>query len=366
MDIETLLKLDKLMESTSVVASYSGLPFDLLFFIKDRIEQSPGVFIFVVYGSNYPNLVLSVKSNGDIIDNVEFRKFLQHYAEHIKVVRSFLKVNCELIFNYWNDVINEYEFNISLDYSPFGKTHNNPYLDNGLKGTMMKKTEKEKIVIFTGSGISAESGLKTFRDNGGLWCNHRVEEVATPEAFAEDPKLVLDFYNYRRSELKKAKPNAAHIAIAKLQQKYDVTIITQNVDDLHEQAGSEHVIHLHGELVKACSSKDKSCVVNIGHKEINLGDKAADGSQLRPYIVWFGEMVPMMSIATEVTHQADKFLVVGTSLQVYPAAGLVYEVSDDCEKGLVSLECDHVPDDYTFIKESASVGVPNLVEEWLK
>lgn len=181
----------------------------------------------------------------------------------------------------------------------------------------------QHLVVLTGAGISAESGLKTFRDAGGLWEGYRFEEVATPEAFRRDPELVLRFYNQRRSQLDEVEPNSAHLLLAQLEQHYRVTIITQNVDDLHERAGSSRIVHLHGELRWACSSKNRQIREFIGSREIQSGDKAEDGSQLRPDIVWFGEAVPKMEDAIAETLTADIFLVVGTSLEVYPAAGLL-------------------------------------------
>lgn len=181
----------------------------------------------------------------------------------------------------------------------------------------------QHLVVLTGAGISAESGLKTFRDAGGLWEGYRFEEVATPEAFRRDPELVLRFYNQRRSQLDEVEPNSAHLLLAQLEQHYRVTIITQNVDDLHERAGSSRIVHLHGELRWACSSKNRQIREFIGGREIQSGDKAEDGSQLRPDIVWFGEAVPKMEDAIAETLTADIFLVVGTSLEVYPAAGLL-------------------------------------------
>jgi NAD-dependent deacetylase len=178
-----------------------------------------------------------------------------------------------------------------------------------------------KIVVLTGAGISKESGLKTFRDQDGLWENHRVEEVATPEAWAKNPELVLRFYNERRRQLDQVTPNSAHIGLAELQKKYEVAIITQNVDDLHERAGSQNVLHLHGSLKLARSTVDPNWIVPL-EKDLKLGDSCPAGGQLRPHIVWFGEPVPAMETAAEWVHSADILLIVGTSLQVYPAAGL--------------------------------------------
>jgi len=181
---------------------------------------------------------------------------------------------------------------------------------------------KPKLVILSGAGVSAESGLKTFRDGDGLWEDHRVEDVATPEAFARDPQLVLNFYNYRRQACAEAQPNAAHAGLAALEKDFDVTIITQNIDDLHERAGSTNVHHLHGEIFKMRSVNDEDTIYDI-RTEIQLGDLAPDGHQLRPHIVWFGEAVPKIYEVMPIVQQADIFVVIGTSLLVYPAAGLV-------------------------------------------
>lgn len=185
------------------------------------------------------------------------------------------------------------------------------------------------IVVLTGAGISAESGLSTFRDNGGLWEQHSVYDVATPEAFARNQELVLRFYNERRRQLASAQPNRAHRLLAELEQRHRVTIVTQNIDDLHERGGSSRVIHLHGELTKARSSVNPELVYDIGYRDIQLGDHCAMGQQLRPFIVWFGEEVPMLEAAANIVRTADDLLIVGTSLQVYPAAGLVHEVERD-------------------------------------
>ncbi len=184
------------------------------------------------------------------------------------------------------------------------------------------------LVVFTGAGISAESGIKTFRDSDGLWENHDVNQVASIDGWHRNKALVLDFYNQRRRQLKEVEPNEAHKILAEMQKDFKVTIITQNVDDLHERGGSSKIIHLHGELTKACN-EDKDDVVDIGYNDIQIGDKAADGSQLRPFIVWFGEAVPLMEQAVEIVRTADVLLVIGSSLQVYPAAGLLHHVPED-------------------------------------
>ena len=180
----------------------------------------------------------------------------------------------------------------------------------------------KKVVVLTGAGISAESGISTFRDSNGLWENHDIMEVASPEGWRNNPELVLSFYNLRQRQLKEVKPNSAHYFLKELEEKYEVVIITQNVDDLHERAGSSRVIHLHGELRKARSEKNEDLILDW-EEDINPGDLAEDGAQLRPHIVWFGEMVPMMERAMEEVSDADIMLVIGTSLQVYPAASLI-------------------------------------------
>ena len=187
---------------------------------------------------------------------------------------------------------------------------------------------KKRIVILTGAGMSAESGISTFRDSGGLWDRYPVAQVATPEGYADNPKLVIDFYNERRKELLRVAPNRGHELVAALEKDFDVTVITQNVDNLHERAGSSRVIHLHGELTKVTSSyepNDPCCVRELAPEEydVKIGDRAADGSQLRPFIVWFGEAVPKMEEAIDYACQADVFVIIGTSLNVYPAAGLL-------------------------------------------
>jgi NAD-dependent deacetylase len=220
------------------------------------------------------------------------------------------------------------------------------------------------IVVFTGAGISAESGLKTFRDADGLWENHSIEEVATPEAFHVNPELVLRFYNERRKQLLECSPNDAHIAIAELERKYKVTVVTQNVDDLHERAGSTNVVHLHGELMKIRSTGHPELVYTLQDWELKLGDNCEKGFQLRPHIVWFGEQVPMMDKAIEIVEQADVFLVVGTSLQVYPAAGLVHYANKAIQKFLIDpkSELPYGANDFTLIRSTATDGVRKVLE----
>ncbi len=220
----------------------------------------------------------------------------------------------------------------------------------------------KKLVALTGAGISAESGLATFRDSGGLWEGYRVEDVATPEAWRRNPELVLEFYNQRRKSGLEAKPNRGHEVLAELQNDFDVTIITQNVDDLHERAGSQKVIHLHGSLFESRSTLDPSLVYKINGWELKLGEKCERGSQLRPNIVWFGEMVPMMEVAAYETSLADIFLVVGTSMVVYPAAGLIHEVPREVPKYIVDPKTPEVMPmpNLHFIAEKASVGMDRV------
>jgi len=226
----------------------------------------------------------------------------------------------------------------------------------------------KKIVVLTGAGISAESGLKTFRDSGGLWEEHRIEDVATFEGWQRNPQLVLTFYNERRKQLINAQPNAAHKALVRLEQKYDVQIITQNVDDLHERAGSSNVLHLHGELKKVRSTIDDNLVYDLKGWELKMGDKCEKGSQLRPHIVWFGEAVPMIQLATVMTEQADIFIVIGTSLNVYPAASLIQFVPDKKAMYLIDPNSDQLPyvKRLEIIKENAGIGTPSLVERLLQ
>ncbi len=222
-------------------------------------------------------------------------------------------------------------------------------------------------MVLTGAGISAESGIKTFRDSGGLWENHRVEDVASPEGWHHDQQLVLNFYNERRKQLLECKPNRAHFALAELENKFDVTIITQNVDDLHERGGSTNIIHLHGELLKARSSVDENLIYDCS-QDILEGDKCEKGSQLRPHIVWFGEAVPLMETAVPIVQCAEIFIVVGTSLVVYPAAGLVNYTRYEIPKWLVDpndMPLPRVPH-LKFINEKATIGVDYLVNLLLK
>lgn len=219
---------------------------------------------------------------------------------------------------------------------------------------------KKKLVILTGAGISAESGIKTFRDMDGLWYDHKVEDVAHINGWRKNKQLVLDFYNERRQGLKDVVPNSAHIALAELEKEYNVTIITQNVDDLHERAGSTDVIHLHGELTKMCSSRDKT-LTSPYTTDIKVGDKHEDGSQLRPFIVWFGEDVPLMSIAQDIAYEADIFVVIGTSLNVYPAAGLLQYAKVKTPIYYIDKSPATVPDNVFVIEQVATEGVKSLI-----
>ena len=219
------------------------------------------------------------------------------------------------------------------------------------------------IVVLTGAGMSAESGIATFRDSGGLWEQHRVEDVATPEGFRRNPQLVLDFYNMRRKAAFDAKPNAGHIGLAEMQKDYNVSIITQNVDDLHERAGSESVLHLHGELSKVRSTIDPNLIYTLtpDNAEIHLGDRCEKGSQLRPHIVWFGEAVPMIEKAALLVEEADVLVIIGTSMNVYPAAGLINYAPTGTPVYLI--DPNEVRTSYSninYIKKGASDGVAEL------
>lgn len=221
---------------------------------------------------------------------------------------------------------------------------------------------KKKLVVLTGAGISAESGLRTFRDSDGLWEGFNIEDVATPRAFKKDPELVLRFYNMRRKDVLNVQPNAAHTGLAQLEEDFDVHIITQNIDDLHERAGSTRVLHLHGEIFKMRSVADESLVYDI-RDYIKLGDKAEDGAQLRPHIVWFEEPVPMIEDAIEVMQTAEVFVVVGTSLVVYPAAGLVNYAPAGIPKYIIDKKIPYSSSlyDVTTIEKPATEGVADLI-----
>ncbi|MEO7265384.1 MAG: Sir2 family NAD-dependent protein deacetylase [Ferruginibacter sp.] len=222
---------------------------------------------------------------------------------------------------------------------------------------------KKHIVVLTGAGISAESGLKTFRDSDGLWMGYNIEDVATPGAFKKDPKLVLDFYNLRRRDVASALPNEAHIGLANLEKNFDVTIVTQNIDDLHERAGSSNVHHLHGEIFKMRSSSDELLISEI-REDINIGDLAEDGEQLRPHIVWFEEPVPMIEYSARLMRTADIFVLIGTSLQVYPAAGLIHYVRPVVPKYVIDKKIpmiSGIPNLIT-IEKPATEGVKELIK----
>jgi NAD-dependent deacetylase len=217
----------------------------------------------------------------------------------------------------------------------------------------------KRLVVLTGAGISAESGIRTFRDADGLWNSYRIEEVASPVAWERDPQLVLEFYNLRRKQLYEVEPNSAHYALAGLEKNFDVQVITQNVDDLHERAGSTNVLHLHGELKKVRSTADEGLVYLLDGWELKLGDLCEKGSQLRPHIVWFGEPVPNIMAATSLVQKADIFLVIGTSLKVYPAAGLLHYAPQSIPKFLIDPDAER--DMYTLnlniIREKATIGM---------
>jgi len=225
----------------------------------------------------------------------------------------------------------------------------------------------KKIVVLTGAGVSAESGLKTFRDSNGLWRTYRFEEVASPTAWNRDPELVLEFYNIRRKQLLEVEPNPAHYALVDLEKKYDVQVVTQNVDDLHERAGSKNVMHIHGELRKSRSTADQSLIYNIDGWELKWGDKCEKGSQLRPHVVWFGEQVDMIGPAAKITRSADVVIVIGTSLAVYPAAGLIYDVPVRILKFYIDPNAGPISgiSNLTAIPGKAAKEVPKLVEELL-
>lgn len=223
--------------------------------------------------------------------------------------------------------------------------------------------QKKKLVVLTGAGISAESGLKTFRDSDGLWEGYNIEDVATPRAWKKNPQLVLDFYNYRRKNVLDAKPNAAHYGLAALEKDFDVTIITQNIDDLHERAGSVNVLHLHGEILKMRSERNAEMIFAI-KGDISLGDKAPDGFQLRPHIVWFEEPVPMIEKAIPMVVQADIFVVIGTSLVVYPAAGLVHYARANTPVFIVDKKIPLIGNEarITAIEMPATEGIAILID----
>ncbi|MEI6311135.1 MAG: Sir2 family NAD-dependent protein deacetylase [Bacteroidota bacterium] len=222
----------------------------------------------------------------------------------------------------------------------------------------------KKIVVLSGAGISAESGIRTFRDAGGLWEGHDIMEVASPQGWYKNPELVLDFYNKRRRQLLEVQPNQAHLDLQKLEETYQVVIVTQNVDDLHERAGSTHIIHLHGELLKARSTKNASLIYER-KEDIHLGDSAEDVAQLRPHIVWFGEEVPMIEKALQEIVDADYLMVIGTSLQVYPAAGLIDYVKSTCKIFVIDPHLSKhqvkLPNEVIFLSKKAVEGVAEAI-----
>lgn len=226
---------------------------------------------------------------------------------------------------------------------------------------------RQRIIVLTGAGVSAESGLRTFRDGDGLWEQYRVEDVATPEAWERDPRLVLRFYDERRAQVLKAGPNPAHRAIADLEGRFEVQVITQNIDDLHERAGSTRVLHLHGEILKARSTRDERLVYPVNGPSLAWGARCELGSQLRPHIVWFGEAVPMIEEAAALMARAERVIIVGTSMQVYPAAGLVHHAPRHCPMHVIDPGEVVVPlPGVVVIREKAGVGMPRLAAELLR
>ena len=231
---------------------------------------------------------------------------------------------------------------------------------------------RKRIVVLTGAGVSAESGIATFRDQGGLWQQYDWQRMASIEGWEEDPATVLDFYNMRRRDLIEVQPNKAHLLLAELEQCYDVSIITQNIDNLHERAGSTDVLHLHGEITKVTSSIDRdnpNCIKELPlDTPLHMGDKAADGSQLRPYVVWFGESVPLYEEAIPIVRKADIFVVIGTSLTVYPAAGLLHFAPPTAQKFIINPDLSynpydtHISDNFEYIQEKATVGMAMLLQ----
>ncbi|MFT7031928.1 MAG: NAD-dependent deacetylase [Cyclobacteriaceae bacterium] len=223
---------------------------------------------------------------------------------------------------------------------------------------------KKKIVALTGAGISAESGIRTFRDSNGLWEGYDVMDVASPEGWFKNPRLVLDFYNERRKQALSAKPNLGHQTLADLERHFDVTIITQNVDNLHEKAGSTNIIHLHGELFQSRSTLDESLIYDLNGWQLDIGDKCEKGAQLRPNIVWFGEMVPMMELAIDEVISCDLFLVIGTSMAVYPAAELINYANSNVPKYIIdpNLPGIQTKENMYFYEDKGSIGVPKVAK----
>ena len=228
--------------------------------------------------------------------------------------------------------------------------------------------ERKRIVVISGAGISAESGIKTFRGEDGTWQGYRFEEVATPDAWAKDPILVLKFYNERRIQVRAAEPNGAHLLLAQMQDEFDIHIVTQNIDDLHERAGSKNVLHLHGEILKARDELNAQHIVPLNGKDIEMGDLSSEGNQLRPHVVWFHEPVPAMGDALNIVASADILLVVGTSLQVYPAASLIHEIDSDVPIYLVDPSASsfgQLPDKVIKVEEGAVKGIKMFFDEIL-
>lgn len=226
----------------------------------------------------------------------------------------------------------------------------------------------KQITILSGAGISAESGISTFRDANGLWENHRIEDVATPQAWEANPELVLEFYNLRRKQLYEVEPNQAHYAITKLQEKFEVQVITQNIDDLHERAGNKSVVHLHGQLKQVRSTAPPHTIYDLDGWELLLGDKCENGYQLRPHVVWFGEEVPNMTLAAKIVSNADAVIIVGTSLNVYPAAGLYQYAQPNTPIWIIDPNADalYYPETVKAINEKAGAALPRLVDSFLK
>ena len=219
----------------------------------------------------------------------------------------------------------------------------------------------KKLVIFSGAGISAESGLSIFRDNGGIWDQYPIEEVATPEAWLKNPKKVNEFYNLRRENCLNAKPNNAHLKIASLEDRFDISIVTQNIDDLHERAGSKNIIHLHGEIIKSRSSVTNE-TFHIKGSKIKENELCPKGFLLRPHVVWFGEDVPNLTLASKLVYEADILVIIGTSLRVYPAANLIHETNSECMKYIIDPNEIDVPNDLIHINEKGSVGIDKLIQ----
>ncbi len=230
-------------------------------------------------------------------------------------------------------------------------------------------SKKQNLVIFSGAGMSAESGIATFRDSNGLWHNYRVEDVATPEAFRKNPSLVQDFYNQRRKQIMETKPNAAHNIISDLDNYFNVIVVTQNIDDLHERAGSKKVLHLHGNIryAKSCGPNREEKYYLIDGWELNSSHLCDDGHPLRPHVVWFGEEVPMLDIAAQVIRQANILIVIGTSLSVYPAAGLIHAASESCRKFIIDPKANDmsVPHGFEAINNGASDGLQHWIKKHL-